>query len=181
MLYEALQKENQANEQDLDLDDITSAGNPRCAAPGAGLKNKVADASNSKNNTIMPAINPSQERANQVITYEWVSFESSSMVRFSGTFCSNATVVISQAKDIMSDYQTGILENSAKMVLLFHLIDESVQRRDKILIFRYVLFPLSTTINTNPLLMRLTDLEFQLLYPVLLQIETKALLRIGGI
>lgn len=73
MLYEALQKENQANEQDLDLDDITSAGNPRCPAPGAGLKTKVADASNSKNNNIVPAINPSQERANQVITYEWVT------------------------------------------------------------------------------------------------------------
>lgn len=72
VLYEALQKENQANEQDLDLDDITSAGNPRCAAPGGGLKTKVADASNSKNNTVVPAINPSQERANQVITYEWV-------------------------------------------------------------------------------------------------------------
>lgn len=71
VLYEALQKENQANEQDLDLDDITSAGNPRCPVPGAGLKTKVADASNSKNN-IVPAINPSQERANQVITYEWV-------------------------------------------------------------------------------------------------------------
>lgn len=43
---------------------------------------------------------------------------------------------MSQAKDIMSDYQTGVLENSAKMVLLFHLIDESVRRRDKILVFR---------------------------------------------
>ncbi|XP_075893334.1 helicase ARIP4 [Nelusetta ayraudi] len=117
VLYEALQKENQANEQDLDLDDITSAGNPRCPAPGAGLKTKVADASNSKNN-IVPAINPSQERANQVITYEW-------------------------AKDIMSDYQTGVLENSAKMVLLFHMIDESVKRRDKILIFSQSLSTLS--------------------------------------
>lgn len=44
--------------------------------------------------------------------------------------------VTSQAKDIMSDYQTGVLENSAKMVLLFHLIDESVRKRDKILVFR---------------------------------------------
>lgn len=43
---------------------------------------------------------------------------------------------ISQAKDIMSNYQTGVLENSAKMLLLFHLIDESVRRRDKILVFR---------------------------------------------
>lgn len=42
-----------------------------------------------------------------------------------------------QAKEIMSNYQTGVLENSAKMVLLFHLIDESVGRRDKILVFRY--------------------------------------------
>lgn len=43
---------------------------------------------------------------------------------------------LSQANDIMSNYQTGVLENSAKMVLLFHLIDESVMRRDKILVFR---------------------------------------------
>lgn len=41
-----------------------------------------------------------------------------------------------QAKDIMSTYQTGILENSAKMVLLFHLIEESVKKRDKLLVFR---------------------------------------------
>uniref|UniRef100_A0A3B4GW38 RAD54 like 2 n=1 Tax=Pundamilia nyererei TaxID=303518 RepID=A0A3B4GW38_9CICH len=104
VLYEALQKENQANEQDLDLDDITSASNPRC------LKSKVADSSNSKVNSTLPPLNSSQDRANQVITYEW-------------------------AKDIMSNYQTGVLENSAKMVLLFHLIDESVRRRDKILVF----------------------------------------------
>ncbi|XP_026162512.1 helicase ARIP4 isoform X2 [Mastacembelus armatus] len=110
VLYEALQKENQANEQDLDLDDITSASNPRCPAPAAGLKAKAADSSNSKVNNTLPSLNPSQDKANQVITYEW-------------------------AKDIMSNYQTGVLENSAKMVLLFHLIDESVKRKDKILVF----------------------------------------------
>ncbi|KAK5602837.1 hypothetical protein CRENBAI_025110 [Crenichthys baileyi] len=110
VLYEALQKENQANEQDLDLDDITSASNPRCPAPNAGLKTKVADSSNSKVNNSLPPLNPSQDRANQVITYEW-------------------------AKDIMSNYRTGVLENSAKIVLLFHLIEESVRRRDKILVF----------------------------------------------
>ncbi|CAN9511775.1 unnamed protein product [Ophioblennius macclurei] len=110
VLFEALQKENQANEQDLDLDDITSASNPRCNASGAGLKAKVADSSNSKVNNTLPPINTSQDRANQVITYEW-------------------------AKDIMSNYRAGVLENSAKMVLLFHLIDESVKRRDKILVF----------------------------------------------
>ncbi|XP_071351025.1 helicase ARIP4 [Trachinotus anak] len=110
VLYEALQKENQANEQDLDLDDITSASNPRCPAPGPGLKAKVADSSNSKTNNTLPSLNPSQDRANQVITYEW-------------------------AKDIMSNYHTGVLQNSAKMVLLFYLIDESVRRGDKILVF----------------------------------------------
>lgn len=36
----------------------------------------------------------------------------------------------------MSNYRTGVLENSAKIVLLFHLIEESVRRRDKILVFR---------------------------------------------
>ncbi|XP_056130107.1 helicase ARIP4 [Lampris incognitus] len=110
VLYETLQKENQASEQDLDLDDITSASNPRCPAPGSGLKAKVADSTNSKVNTPLPGLNPIQDRANQVITYEW-------------------------AKEIMSNYQTGVLENSAKMVLLFHLIDESVRRGDKLLIF----------------------------------------------
>ncbi|KAM9408946.1 helicase ARIP4 [Pholidichthys leucotaenia] len=110
VLYEALQKENQANEQDLDLDDITSTANSRCPAPSAALKAKVADSSNSKVNSALPPLNPIQDRANQVITYEW-------------------------AKDIMSNYQTGVLENSAKMVLLFHLIDESVKKRDKILVF----------------------------------------------
>ena len=37
----------------------------------------------------------------------------------------------------MYDYEPGILENSAKMVLLFHLIEESVRKGDKILVFRY--------------------------------------------
>ncbi|KAA8593426.1 hypothetical protein FQN60_009542, partial [Etheostoma spectabile] len=110
VLYEALQKENQANEQDLDLDDITSTSNPRCPAPGSGLKAKVTDSSNSKGNNTLPPLNHSQERTNQVITYEW-------------------------AKGIMSNYSTGVLENSAKMILLFHLIDDSVGRRDKILVF----------------------------------------------
>lgn len=110
VLYEALQKENQANDQDLDLDDITSANNPRCSAPGVSLKAKGADSSNSKVNNNLPALNPSQERSNQVITYEW-------------------------AKDIMSNYQTGVLEKSAKMPLLLCMIDESVRRRDKLLVF----------------------------------------------
>uniref|UniRef100_A0A8C2X0F2 RAD54 like 2 n=1 Tax=Cyclopterus lumpus TaxID=8103 RepID=A0A8C2X0F2_CYCLU len=110
VLYEALQKENSANEQDLDLDGITPASNPRCPAPGAGLKAKGADSSNSKVNNTVPQLNASQERANQVITYDW-------------------------AKGIMSNYHTGVLENSAKMILLFHLIDESVRKRDKMLIF----------------------------------------------
>lgn len=36
----------------------------------------------------------------------------------------------------MSDYKPGVLENSAKMVLLFHLIEESVRKGDKLLVFR---------------------------------------------
>lgn len=38
----------------------------------------------------------------------------------------------------MSNYQMGVLQNSAKMVLLFYLIDESVRQGDKILVFRLV-------------------------------------------
>uniref|UniRef100_A0A8B9HQ80 RAD54 like 2 n=1 Tax=Astyanax mexicanus TaxID=7994 RepID=A0A8B9HQ80_ASTMX len=108
VLYEALQKENMANEQDLDLDDLNSTSATRCSAPG--LKNKNSDPANSKVGLTGMTLPPLQERANQVITYEW-------------------------AKDIMTGYQTGVLENSAKMVLLFHLIDECVSRGDKILVF----------------------------------------------
>ncbi|KAJ8258336.1 hypothetical protein COCON_G00173480, partial [Conger conger] len=91
VLYEALQKENLANEQDLDLDD-----------PAPSLKAKPPDSSHSKLGVAGLSMG---------ITYEW-------------------------AKDIMTNYQTGVLENSAKMVLLFHLIEESVTRGDKILVFR---------------------------------------------
>ncbi|XP_061075918.1 helicase ARIP4-like [Conger conger] len=98
VLYEALQKENLANEQDLDLDD-----------PAPSLKAKPPDSSHSKLGVAGLSMG---------ITYEW-------------------------AKDIMTNYQTGVLENSAKMVLLFHLIEESVTRGDKILVFSQSLSTLS--------------------------------------
>ncbi|XP_045549051.1 helicase ARIP4 isoform X3 [Salmo salar] len=112
VLYEALQKENLANEQDLDLDDITN-GHARCPAPYE--KGKTPEDPNSIGGLSLNAL---QEKANQVITYEW-------------------------AKEIMSDYKPGLLENSAKMVLLFHLIDESVRKGDKILVFSQSLSTLS--------------------------------------
>lgn len=58
---------------------------------------------------------------------------------FSSTVNFNSLSLFShgQAKDIMCDYKPGILENSAKMVLLFHLIEESVRKGDKLLVFRY--------------------------------------------
>ncbi|XP_045551945.1 helicase ARIP4 isoform X2 [Salmo salar] len=112
VLYEALQKENLANEQDLDLDDITNS-HARCPAPNQ--KGKTPEDPNSIGGLSLNAL---QEKANQVITYEW-------------------------AKEIMSDYKPGILENSAKMVLLFHLIDESVRKGDKILVFSQSLSTLS--------------------------------------
>ncbi|XP_041701897.2 helicase ARIP4-like isoform X2 [Coregonus clupeaformis] len=112
VLYEALQKENLANEQDLELDDITNS-HARCPAPNQ--KGKTPEDPNSIGGLSLNAL---QERANQVITYEW-------------------------AKEIMSDYKPGVLENSAKMVLLFHLIDESVRKGDKILVFSQSLSTLS--------------------------------------
>lgn len=48
----------------------------------------------------------------------------------------------------MLNYRTGLLQNSAKMVLLFHLIDESVKRKDKMLIFRYILFMVFILLDT---------------------------------
>lgn len=106
VLYEALQKENLASDQDLDLDDITSTGPAQCpTAPNQ--KSKPLENPNPIGGL---SLNQLQEKANQVITYEW-------------------------AKDILYDYKPGILENSAKMVLLFHLIEESVRKGDKILVF----------------------------------------------
>ncbi|XP_041656027.1 helicase ARIP4-like isoform X2 [Cheilinus undulatus] len=103
VLYEALQKENLASDQDLDLDDITST---RCP-PAPNQKSKPIENPNPIGGL---SLNQLQEKANQVITYEW-------------------------AKDIMCDYKPGLLENSAKMVLLFHLIEESVRKGDKLLVF----------------------------------------------
>ncbi|XP_053150287.1 helicase ARIP4 isoform X2 [Hemicordylus capensis] len=125
VLYEALQKENLANEQDLDVDDLGTAGtNSRCQSQGMKAKTEsnalvspIGEATNSK---YLQGIgfNPFQERANQVVTYEW-------------------------AKDILCDYQTGVLQNSPKMVLLFHLVEESVKLGDKILVFSQSLSTLS--------------------------------------
>ncbi|XP_029011626.1 helicase ARIP4-like isoform X2 [Betta splendens] len=106
VLYEALQKENLAGDQDLDLDDITSAGPARCPA----VPNQKAKPLENPNPIGGLSLNQLQEKANQVITYEW-------------------------AKEIMCDYKPGVLENSAKMVLLFHLIEESVRKGDKVLVF----------------------------------------------
>ncbi|KAM6930106.1 helicase ARIP4-like [Lycodopsis pacificus] len=106
VLYEALQKENLASDQDLDLDDITSTSLTRCpTAPNQ--KSKPLENPNPIGGL---SLNQLQEKANQVMTYEW-------------------------AKDILYDYKPGYLENSAKMMLLFHLIEESVRKGDKILVF----------------------------------------------
>lgn len=69
VLYEALQKENLASEQDLDLDDITSTGPGRCPNP-ASQKPKPLENPNPIGGL---SLNQLQEKANQVITYEWVS------------------------------------------------------------------------------------------------------------
>ncbi|KAF3696640.1 Helicase ARIP4 [Channa argus] len=129
VLYEALQKENLASDQDLDLDDITSTGPARCpAAP-----NQKSNPLENPNPIGGLSLNQLQEKANQVITYEW-------------------------AKDIMCDYKPGMLENSAKMVLLFHLIEESIRKGDKLLVFSQSLSTLTVieeflakrTVPTSP-------------------------------
>lgn len=80
VLYEALQKENLANEQDLDVDDLgTASTNSRCQSQGIKVKTEsnalpstIGEATNSKYIQGI-GFNPFQERANQVVTYEWVS------------------------------------------------------------------------------------------------------------
>ncbi|XP_012883503.1 PREDICTED: helicase ARIP4 [Dipodomys ordii] len=117
VLYEALQKENLANEQDLDVEELGSAGtSARC--PPQGIKCKGEDSTlassmgETANSKFLQGVgfNPFQERGNNIVTYEW-------------------------AKELLTNYQTGVLENSPKMVLLFHLIEESVKLGDKILVF----------------------------------------------
>ncbi|KAM4721348.1 helicase ARIP4 [Rhinophrynus dorsalis] len=122
VLYEALQKENLANEQDLDVDDLGT--NTRCQTQRSKVKVEdgtlgalMGETANSKLLQGM-SLNPTQERANQVVTYEW-------------------------AKEVLCDYQPGQLQNSPKMVLLFHLIDESMKLGDKILVFSQSLSTLS--------------------------------------
>lgn len=80
VLYEALQKESLANEQDLDVEELGSAGtSTRCPPQGtkgkgedSPLASSVGEATNSK---FLQGVgfNPFQERGNNIVTYEWVS------------------------------------------------------------------------------------------------------------
>lgn len=76
VLYEALQKENLANEQDLDVDDLGT--NTRCQSQGSKVKVETgafaALMGETGNSKILQGMgfNPGQEKANQVVTYEWV-------------------------------------------------------------------------------------------------------------
>lgn len=83
VLYEALQKENLANDPDLDLEvNDMNAGTPNARALPIGSKRKTEsmaatlDSTNSKF-TQNVGFNHFQEKANQVITYDWVSAISS--------------------------------------------------------------------------------------------------------
>uniref|UniRef100_A0A4W3JZX0 RAD54 like 2 n=1 Tax=Callorhinchus milii TaxID=7868 RepID=A0A4W3JZX0_CALMI len=125
VLYEALQKENLANDPDLDLEvNDLSAGTPNTRALPIGAKrkpeNSAAAAGDAVNSKFVQNVgfNHFQEKATQVITYEW-------------------------AKEVLANYQPGLLESSAKMVLLFELIEESVKLQDKILVFSQSLSTLS--------------------------------------
>lgn len=80
VLYEALQKENLANEQDLDVEELGSAGtSARCPSQGTKVKGEdsalassIGEATNSR---FLQGVgfNPFQERGNNIVTYEWVS------------------------------------------------------------------------------------------------------------
>lgn len=80
MLYEALQKESLANEQDLDVEELGSAGtSARCPSQGTKVKGEdsalassIGEATNSR---FLQGVgfNPFQERGNNIVTYEWVS------------------------------------------------------------------------------------------------------------
>lgn len=71
VLYEALQKENLASDQDLDLDDITSTG-PARSPTAPNQKSKSLENPNPIGGLSLHQL---QEKANQVITYEWVRWK----------------------------------------------------------------------------------------------------------
>lgn len=87
VLYEALQKENLANEQDLDVEELGSAGtSARCPSQGtkgkgedSALASAMGEATNSK---FLQGVgfSPFQERGNNIVTYEWVSEADASVV-----------------------------------------------------------------------------------------------------
>lgn len=80
VLYEALQKESLASEQDLDVEELSSAGtSARCPPQGTKIKGEdntlassMGEATNSK---FLQGVgfNPFQERGSNIVTYEWVS------------------------------------------------------------------------------------------------------------
>ena len=41
-----------------------------------------------------------------------------------------------QAKNVLKDYQTGVMENGGKLVILMQIIEESLKLGEKVLIFR---------------------------------------------
>uniref|UniRef100_A0A8C4NG30 RAD54 like 2 n=1 Tax=Eptatretus burgeri TaxID=7764 RepID=A0A8C4NG30_EPTBU len=117
ILHEAMQKETLVTDPDLDLE-VSELG-PNLSKERSHNKRKfinrpegVGAAQQHGNNRYVQnvGLQPFQERGGQVITYEW-------------------------AKDILAHYQRGVLENSPKMVILFHLIEESVKEGDRILVF----------------------------------------------
>ncbi|XP_032825615.2 helicase ARIP4 isoform X1 [Petromyzon marinus] len=117
ILFDALQKESIAADPDLDLEvsDLPAGlTRERGASGGSSGRRKVAKREVADlelpNGRCGAATQSGPERGGQVVTYEW-------------------------ARDLMGSYQTGVLEHSAKMVLLFHLVEESVRHGDKILVF----------------------------------------------
>lgn len=87
VLYEALQKESLANEQDLDVEELGSAGtSARC--PSQGTKGKAEDSAlasamgEATNSKFLQGVgfSPFQERGNNIVTYEWVSEVGASVV-----------------------------------------------------------------------------------------------------
>lgn len=87
VLYEALQKENLASEQDLDLDDITTTTSSSSSSSSSSTANALSTGATRAGQKLKPldaapplgglSLNQLQERANQVITYEWVRRRSS--------------------------------------------------------------------------------------------------------
>lgn len=129
ILYEVLQQRETDVDTDLDIPELSSKTGLKKQAPNS-LGTTTASGAGTSAADVIPKSNgissfeeklenmSYQEKVNQILSFEW-------------------------ARENMRNYSQRKLSNGGKMVLLFHIIDESVKHGDKILVFSQSLMTLT--------------------------------------